>query len=89
MFLLFHDEVAAGGRRIEVAEELVGAGRQRTDIDDPLGSARDDLFSMQLRALELLRRRVGISDRQLDSRARGNFQLRRRELVILDCQDEV
>src|ERR1700746_3773136 len=69
---------------IEVAEELVAAGLERSDIDRDLAAARYHFLAMKLDAFEFLGRSVEILDHQRDLLTRGNLELGGLEAVLPD-----
>src|SRR5208283_3578324 len=85
---LFHDQHALGGLRMIVTEEIIFARRKRGDAHRRLGLAGDDFLDPQRLALELLRRRIEILDRQRDRLAGRRMQLSGIEAMILDLEAE-
>jgi hypothetical protein len=51
---LFRDYDAFGSVRVEVADELVAAGGERSDAHQAFGLAGNDLLDLERRALEFL-----------------------------------
>ena len=62
---------------MKVGKELIGAGRQRTDIDFDLAAAGDDLLAMEIGALELFDRGIEILDDDDHLGVRGDRQVGR------------
>src|SRR5579872_787964 len=81
--------MAAGRVLVEVAEELVLPGIERSDIDLDRAAGGDDLLAVQVEAFEFLGRRIQILDDQLHLRVGGDGELLRIVFVILDRQREV
>src|SRR5262245_59553295 len=63
--LLLRDHLALRGL-MEIIEERVGAGRQRSDVDGHRLTGRHDLLAVELSALELDRDFAGVCDDQLE-----------------------
>src|SRR5512134_1961875 len=86
---LLDPDLALGGLGVELTEEGILAGRQRADEDHRLAVAADDLFAVQLVALEFFRRRVEVLDQQLDLGVGRDHDFRREEQVVanLDFDD--
>src|SRR5436190_19364909 len=76
---LLGDDAAAPGRFVEFVEVLVLAGLQRVDVDRRLGAGRNDLFLLQVLALELDRLGVLVVDFDAEALAGRHFQHRRLE----------
>src|SRR6266478_904616 len=62
---LFRDQDALRGVPVEIAEERIAAGLERTDEDDDLPLGRDDLLAVELIALEFLCGRILVVDDEL------------------------
>src|SRR6516164_2252379 len=85
--LLFRDYDAFGGVRVEVADELVAAGGERSDAHQAFGLAGNDFLDFERRALEFLRGRILVGDIDRHALARRHTKFLWLELVIAD--DEV
>src|SRR5262245_46124991 len=77
---LLHDDNAHGVVLIDLADELVGAGLQRTNFEARFLAAANHFLDVQRLALEFLGCVVGILDRDRHFLTGGNLQLRRLEL---------
>src|SRR5437762_1957716 len=55
---LLRDHLALGGIGVELADELVAAGLERSDPDEALRFARDDLLDLERGAVELFGRGI-------------------------------
>src|SRR6516165_5872511 len=85
-YRLLRDYVTASGLWVKIAEELVLAGLQRADIHGDLLAAAHRFLASELGALEFLRCRVVVLDRQGDFLARRHLDFSWLELVVLDDQ---
>src|SRR5262249_22856010 len=82
-----HDDRAAVAL-VEVVEELVAAGRQRTDAHRALALRRDHLFDAQADALELDRLGVPVPDRNDERLVRRRAQFGRLKAAVLNRHAE-
>src|SRR5262249_13151868 len=89
MIHLFRDQHALGCGLVEVAKEIVSAGRERTKAHQHLGFARDDFLDLHREAFEFLRGRVLVVDIDRDPLVGRYPQFRRRKAMILDCDGNV
>src|SRR5262249_16818859 len=87
--MLFRDHDAFGGVRMELADELVAAGRERPDPHQALGLAGDDLLDLERGRVELLGRCILVGHVDRYPLARGHADLLRLELVVADDQVEL
>src|SRR5437763_13198853 len=71
---------------IVVVEELVRSGLERSGHDADLSAGDDDLFDVQIAALEFGGRRVLVLHLDTETRARRNRHLIRREAMIPEDQ---
>src|SRR6266516_2849230 len=78
----FHHERAAIGL-IEIVEEFVFAGFERTDAYDALAIRGDHLLGLERLALEFHRGSVAIGDADHDAGVRRRLDLGRLELLVL------
>src|ERR1700690_396845 len=83
---LLHYQPALGRIGVEVAEESVSTGLQRTDEHGNGGLRQYDLLAPEIRALEFFRGRVFVAHRDPESGASRNVQLAGNVLVIAQHQ---
>src|SRR3546814_7983229 len=81
-----HDDPALRSILVKFAEEFVDAGLERADEQHGFVAAVDDLFPIEVIALEFFRRFIQIPHHELGLDAGGHRQLGRLEPVILDGQ---
>src|SRR5260221_190405 len=86
---LFRDDDALGRVGVEIAEEFVTSGCQRSDAHDPFRLAGNDLLNLQRRALEFLRARVLVGDVGRYPFARGHADFLRLGPVVAGGEVEL
>src|SRR5262245_25305912 len=78
---LFRDYHALGGLGMELADELVTTGVQRSDPHQAFRLAGDHLLDLERGAIEFFRRGIFVADIDRHALARRNADFRRFELV--------
>jgi len=79
---LFGDDSAFCRILVILADEVVVSGIERADVDNALRLAGDHLFNFQGGRIELLRKRIGVDDRQRNPLAGRHAQFGWLETMI-------
>src|SRR5262249_47563043 len=87
--LLFRDHDAFGGVRVEVADELVAAGGERSDAHQAFGLGGNDLLDLERGTLEFLRGWILVGGVDRYALASRHPDLLLLELVIADDEVEL
>src|SRR5580704_1280789 len=70
------------GILVILASEIIAAGIERADVNDTLRFARDHFFDFQSGRIELLRKRIGVDNREQNPLSGWHMKLGRFEAMV-------